>query len=154
TWRLMSPNSVNGQIGTLLAGGAVLVIGVTDTDSSGSEVVVVASQLFDPASETWSPTTNVGSFLLFGLDVAPAPEALLGLKDGRALLILKEGTAHCVGRGALVFDPMRSVWVQASSSIASSPALTSSITLLPDGRAVFVILEGGFCVLVRPVAQL
>ena len=114
---------------TPLPGGLVLVTGGSDSEYGGN--VLSSSELYDPASGTWSP---VGS-----MAVARAHHSATLLPDGTVLVSGGGGSDWAGGTSAELFNPASGSWTTASSM--ALPRRHHSATLLPDGT---VLVSGGF----------
>ncbi|HSS60156.1 MAG TPA: kelch repeat-containing protein [Candidatus Limnocylindrales bacterium] len=135
TWTAVAPLSVarDRPVALRLRNGKVLVTGGVTTDVGGSLDAAVlfgnplsSTELYDPASKTWSPgapmaTGRVGHVMTL-------------LADGRVLVV--GGTRD--PSAAELYDPVRDSWVAVGSAL--SPRIAPAIGLLGDGR---VLVAGG-----------
>lgn len=106
-----------------LADGRVLVAGGMD-DSRRPGVLLASAELFDPATNTWTPTGD--------LAVARWYHAAALLGDGR--VVVAGGGAENWAMPALaeVYDPATGRWTAAGNLVAARYRHTLSV--LPDGR--------------------
>lgn len=114
----------------LLADGRVLVAGGDYSDSSTH--FVAGAELYDPASNSWSPTGSLAT--------ARAQMASVALGDGTVLAaggISHAGFVRSVER----YDPAGGTWSPAGTTAADSDV--SMGAALPDGRGLVVNAGGG-----------
>jgi Kelch motif len=126
-----------------LPDGRVLVAGGLDpTQVEHYPTVLQSAEIFDPATETFSPT---GSMAIPRLNAAAAP-----LPDGRVLVAGGSNQDHDSLQSAEIFDP-------ATGTFAPTGDLTvkrdgpAAAAPLPDGR---VLVAGGFGPLPLPSAEI
>ena len=122
---------------TLLPDGKVLVTGGLGNDA-GSAVETASSELYDPATGTWSPTGN--------LSLPRHSHSATLLPDGKVLVA---GGAHTVIVGccasdvsyndAELYDPDAGTWTPTGALAVARHLHTA--TLLPDGE---VLVAGGY----------
>jgi hypothetical protein len=115
---------------TLLADGRVLVAGGTVVQGSSAAPTATA-EIFDPASGTWSGTSNMST--------ARASHTATLLPSGRVLVVGgegSEGTAFVSLASAEIYDPESGRWVQATP--IREARLGHTANLLPDGRVLVV----------------
>jgi N-acetylneuraminic acid mutarotase len=109
---------------TLLPGGKVLVTG--GCTASGCSATTAVSELYDPASNTWSTTGN--------LNTARSYHTAVMLKTGKVLVVGgSPGLTSCE-----LYSPATGTWSNAASTNAQRYLHTT--TLLPDGK---VLAAGG-----------
>lgn len=109
---------------TLLADGKVLAAGGTNTSGSA----LASSELYDPATGTWSATGSMG--------VPRSQHTLTRLADGRVLVT--GGANGAVLGSCEIYDPATGTWTATGS--LNTPRFYHSATLLADGR---VLVTGG-----------
>lgn len=111
---------------TLLKTGQVLVTGGCTV--SGCSALTAVSELFEPATNTWSTTGP--------MTVARFDHNAIRLGNGRVLAI--GGDASGATASCEIYDPATGKWSVAAS--ANSPRHLSTATLLPSGK---VLAAGG-----------
>src|SRR2546423_10983488 len=115
-----------GQKATLLLNGKVLVSGGHNTET--------ATELFDPASGTWSLTGNLAAPRLFGHTSTLLSNGNVLVFGGfiqTTIILMQSG-------GAEVYNPSTGSWTNAPGSVGARGDHTA--TLLQDGR---VLVAGG-----------
>ena len=117
-----------GDASVRLDDGRVLVAG--GYSSTSPETATAASDLYAPASNTWSVTGSMA--------VARYDHNLVKLGDGRVMAIGGASGGSALA-SAEVFDPQSGTWSPAPSM--STARKQASATLLPSGR---VLVAGGF----------
>jgi centrosomal CEP192-like protein/Kelch motif protein/galactose oxidase-like protein len=115
-----------GHTATLLQSGKVLVTGGCAASTCSSDTAV--SELYDPASNSWSTTGN--------LNTARSYHTTARLKTGKVLAI--GGSAGSVTSSCELYDPSTGTWSNAAST--SVARYLNTATLLPDGK---VLITGG-----------
>jgi hypothetical protein len=108
----------------LLRDGRVLVVG-------GGNEIDAAAELWDPATDGWSPTAP--------LNKARADFALIRLADGRALVVggrNEDGTSFS---STYAYDPSAGMW--ARMGVLGTARTAPAAAALPDGRA---LVAGGW----------
>jgi N-acetylneuraminic acid mutarotase len=119
---------------TLLPDGRVLVAGGLqndwDDDDENERRVLASVELFDPATEAWSPGP--------AMHTRREEHSATLLRDGRVLVVGGHNAAggYRVLASAEVFDPGTNVWTPLGDSIGASGR--NSATLLSDGRVLVV----------------
>ncbi len=124
---------------TLLPSGKVLVAGGC-ADSSCATNFLASAELYDPASDTWSPAGSMGAARSdFTATLLPSGKVLVagGYNDG--------GDAMA---GAELYDPASNTWAPAASMSAARDDFTA--TLLPSGE---VLVAGGYSYSTRTTAS-
>jgi hypothetical protein len=116
-------------IATLLPNGKVLVAGGESLDGFGGGSVLQSSELYDPASNTWSATGNLpAKTVSFSGSLLPNGKVLIsGGDDGVTTLA-----------SAALYDPDSGTW-RATTSLNTARYFHTS-TLLPNG---LVLVSGG-----------
>ncbi len=117
------------QTAVLLSDGRVLVVGgdMFDGTLTGS----ARAEIYDPATDTWIPTEDMGV-------ERGRPNAVL-LSDGRVLVTGDRFLdIQALTGKAEVYDPDTGTWTPTED--LSKPIVDHSLTLLPDGR---VLAAGG-----------
>ncbi len=113
----------------VLLDGRVVVLGsVTGTDPL---VFGSASEVYDPASQTWS---QVGD----AVDAADG-RSVVGLDDGRVLAVGAFGEDDAASAVAQIYEPSAAAWRAAAPF--HRPVVTNTLTRLGDGR----VLSFGGC---------
>lgn len=125
----------SGHTATMMDDGRVLVTGGSwyDLQSSG---VVTATEIYDPASGTWSLTD--------GLTGLRSRHAAVRLADGRVLVVGGTYNLNSVLDTAEIYDPTTGTWSQASP-LGTARAWPAA-TLLRNG---LVLVTGGWNANVR-----
>ena len=125
TWSSAGSLSVAraGHTATLLPSGKVLVTGGCTASNCSPPTAV--SELYDPASNTWSTTGSLNSARYFHTAVL--------LKNGKVLAVTGYITSSCE-----LYDPATGAWSIAASTNAARYLNTT--TVLPDGK---VLIAGG-----------
>gem|GEM_PF-1691990 len=113
---------------TLLANGQVLVTGGTSGEHGGN--VLAATEVYDPASNTWAPTGS--------LAMARRNHTATLLPDGRVLVTGGTHGGGTLQNSAEVYDPAVGTW--SPSGHMATARSHHSATLLADGR---VLIAGG-----------
>lgn len=128
TWSAAGSLSVPryGHTATLLSSGKVLVAG--GCTASGCSSSTAVSELYDPASNSWSITGS--------LNMARRYHTAMRLKNGKVLAI--GGWSGTATTSCELYDPSTGKWTYAASSNATR--YLSTATLLPDGK---VLAAGG-----------
>jgi N-acetylneuraminic acid mutarotase len=111
---------------TLLKSGKVLVTGGCTVSDCSVETGV--SELYDPATNTWSKTGS--------LNTARAYHSAVRLNDGRVLAI--GGSTGAAATSCELYHPSTGVWSVAAST--NAPRFQSAASLLPNGK---VLVMGG-----------
>ena len=111
---------------TLLKSGKVLVTGGCTVSDCSVETGV--SELYDPATNTWSKTGS--------LNTARAYHHAVRLNDGRVLAI--GGSTAAAMTSCELYHPSTGVWSAAAST--NAPRFQSAASLLPNGK---VLVTGG-----------
>jgi len=111
---------------TLLQSGKVLVTG--GCTATGCKTVTPVSELYDPASNTWSTTGN--------LNTARYSHTAVLLKTGKVLAVT--GSAGGVTSACELYDPSKGTWSIAAST--NTARYFNTTTLLADGK---VLITGG-----------
>jgi hypothetical protein len=115
-----------GHTATLLPSGKVLVTGGCAASNCSPPTAV--SELYDPASNTWSTTGSLNSARYFHTAVL--------LKTGKVLAVT--GSTGSITSSCELYDPATGIWsIAASTSVAR---YLNTTTLLPDGK---VLIAGG-----------
>jgi hypothetical protein len=115
-----------GHTATLLQSGKVLVAGGCTASNCGT--VTAVSELYDPASNSWSTTGN--------LNTARYYHTAVRLKTGKVLAI--GGSTGTTTTFCELYDPSTGTWSNAASTNAAR--YFNATTLLPDGK---VLVTGG-----------
>lgn len=115
-----------GHTATLLSNGKVLVTG--GCASNPCSTLTAVSELYDPASNTWSTTGSLTTGRYF--------HTALRLKTGKVLAI--GGNAGAVTSSCEVYDPSKGSWSNAASM--TTARYYNGSTLLSDGK---VLVTGG-----------
>jgi N-acetylneuraminic acid mutarotase len=135
SWTAVAPMSVarDRPVAVLLRNGKVLVAGGVTTDVGGQLDSAVlfgnplsSTELYDPASNTWSPGAPMA--------IGRVGHAMAVLADGRVLVV--GGTRDPAE--AEVYDPVHDTWATVGSVLP--PRIAPAIGLLGDGR---VLVAGG-----------
>jgi N-acetylneuraminic acid mutarotase len=128
TWSSAGSLSVArfGHTATLLASGMVLVAGGCTAALCSTDTAV--SELYDPASNTWSTTGN--------LNTARYYHTAVRLKTGKVLAI--GGSTGTASTSCELYDPSTGTWSNAAST--SAARYLNGTTLLSDGK---VLVTGG-----------
>jgi N-acetylneuraminic acid mutarotase len=115
-----------GHTATLLQSGKVLVTGGCTVSNCTTDTA--ASELYDPASNSWSTTGN--------LNTARYSHAAVLLKTGKVLAV--GGYAGGISASCELYDPSTAMW----TNVASTKVVRylNTATLLPDGK---VLVTGG-----------
>jgi len=115
-----------GHTATLLPNGKVLVTGGCTASNCSTDAAV--SELYNPASNSWSTTGNLNTARYYHTAVL--------LKTGKVLAI--GGSAGTITSSCELYDPSKGTWsIAASTSVAR---YFNTTTLLPDGK---VLVAGG-----------
>jgi hypothetical protein len=119
---------------TVLKSGKVLVTGGSIHDATG-EPLTASAELYDPASNTWSPAASMG-------EVRHRHTATL-LASGKVLVTGGNGSydiefGHGFPESAELYDPVSNTWSPTASMSRARSGLTA--TLLSSGR---VLVTGG-----------
>lgn len=109
-----------GGTATLLGNGKILVAG-------GSQPLISQSEIYDPASNGFSPTPP------FGAPIAGDPRV-------NALVSLPNGNALAVGSSNMVFKTQDSMFVSSGSS--NGAGLAGNVAPVGDGRMLFLVPMG------------
>lgn len=125
TWTAALPMSVARYTPgmAVLPDGRALVAGGTD-QYPGAEI-------FNPASGTWSPTTDMAQVPRWFFETIP-------LADGRVMVAGGFGSSGLLD-GVEIFDPGLGLWMQ--SNAMNMPRYTAVSAQLPDGR---ILIAGGY----------
>jgi hypothetical protein len=115
-----------GHTATLLQSGKVLVTGGCTVSTCGTDTAV--SELYDPASNSWSTSGN--------LNTARYSHTAVRLKTGKVLAI--GGYAGGISASCELYDPATGTWSNAAST--NTVRYLNTTTLLPDGK---VLVTGG-----------
>lgn len=115
-----------GHTATLLQSGKVLVVGGCTASNCSTDTAV--SELYDPASNSWSTTGN--------LNTARYYHTAVRLKTGKVLAI--GGSTGTTTTTCELYDPSQGTWSNAASTNAAR--YFNATTLLPDGK---VLVRGG-----------
>jgi N-acetylneuraminic acid mutarotase len=113
-----------------LADGRVLVTGGLDTENPSNPLLSASTEIYDPASNTWTSTAHLSQIRV--------QHNLVRLEDGKVLAIGgvrdPEGawTANSFVREIESYDPLTNWW--SISSDLLEPRANATATLLPDGR--------------------
>ncbi len=128
TWSAAGSLSVArfGHTATLLQSGKVLVTGGCTSSDCSAETA--ESELYDPASNSWSTTGS--------LNAARYYHAAVRLQTGKVLVI--GGSTGSVTASCELYDPSLGTWSGAASM--NAPRYLNPATLLPDGK---VLVTGG-----------
>ena len=116
-----------GHTATLLSSGKVLVVG--GCTSNGCSTDTAVTELYDPASNTWSTTGN--------LSTARYYHTAVRLKTGNVLAIGGSATGTATSSCEL-YNPSTGAWTTAASMTAAR--FYHASTLLQDGK---VLVTGG-----------
>ncbi len=108
---------------TLLQDGRLLVVGGADSEFINS-APVKTTELFDPATRTWSFGPPLGD--------ARQQHAAVRLRDGRVLVV--GGYGPFSSRTCELFDPVTNTWSPAAATLESHQELFA--VLLGDGRVL------------------
>lgn len=136
----------NGFTATLLDNGKVLVVGGATTDGG---VVVASTQLYDPATGTWSgcspPATPSASCP--GDLVAPRRQhTATRLSNGKVLVVAGKNPSNQTIKSTELYDPATGTWSSCSDATASATCpgplaiqrfVAQSVTL-SDGKALVI----------------
>jgi hypothetical protein len=131
TWR-STGNLTQGRenhTATLLPNGQVLVAGGSGLVGSFTSNLASA-ELYDPASETWSPTGSLGT--------ARINHTATLLQGGKVLVAGGSAGGVFGYTGAELYDPSSGTWMTTGSLLSGRRDHTA--TLLPDGN---VLVAGG-----------
>jgi hypothetical protein len=115
-----------GHTATLLQNGKVLVAGGCTASKCSTDTAV--SELYDPASNSWSTTGN--------LNTTRAYHTAVRLKTGKVLAI--GGSSGTATTSCELYDPSSGKWSNAASTNATR--YLNATTLLADGK---VLVTGG-----------
>jgi hypothetical protein len=115
----------------LLNDGRVLIAGGATGFISGT--IVATSELYDPATGTWSYSAN-------NLAIPRDGPTMTKLQDGRVLIVGGNQADGTCTSSAEIFDPTTNTWSSAGTMPWGAVGITT--TLLPDGR---VFAAGGQC---------
>jgi len=128
-WTSAGPLSMPrvGHTATLLSSGKVLVAGGCTDDICSTHIAV--SELYDPASNTWSTTGSLNTARSFHTAVA--------LKTGKVLAIGGSTGAGVTTTSCELYDSTKGTWTTAASTTAR---YVNTTTLLSDGK---VLVTGG-----------
>jgi len=128
TWSSAGSLSVArfGHTATLLGNGKVLVAGGCGANDCSVDTAV--SELYDPASNSWSATGNLNTTRHYHTAVR--------LKTGRVLVI--GGSTGAASNSCEMYDPAKGTWSNAAST--NVVRYLNTTTLLPDGK---VLVTGG-----------
>ena len=116
-----------GHTATLLQSGKVLVAGGCTSGTCSTDTAV--SELYDPASNSWSTTGS--------LNTARSYHTAVRLKTGKVLAI--GGSTGTTTTSCELYDPSKRTWSNAASTNVARSANTT--TLLADGK---VLVTGGY----------
>ena len=125
---------------TLLPDGKVLIVGGRDGD-----VAIDVSEIYDPASDTWTATTGK-------LNRARWDHTATLLPDGRVLVtggVYRDGGEYIYINTAEIYDPAEDFWIPTDNMNANRSRHTA--TLLPNGN---VLVAGGYVGLQMDSAEL
>jgi N-acetylneuraminic acid mutarotase len=128
TWSLTSPPAVAHANGTatLLNNGKVLVAGGTNLEPP--LVLALFSEVFDPATGTWSQTGNM---------VVPRyGQTTTLLPNGKVLMAGGSDASRNALANAELYDPSTNQWTPTATMTA--PRAGHSATLLPTGKVLVV----------------
>jgi deoxycytidylate deaminase len=114
---------------TLLPNGQVLVVGGSGFNGSGN-TLLASAELFDPASETWSPTGS--------LVTARTNHTATLLQGGKVLVAGGSDSSVFVSARAELYDPASGTWMTTGSLVNGRRDHTA--TLLSEGD---VLVAGG-----------
>lgn len=119
--------SRSGHAGTLLPDGRVLLVGGRDI---ATDTVLASAEVYDPATNTWTPTADIG--------IRRHKLAVVALQDGRALVIGGSDERDGGGRyrSAELFDPATSTVQPTGEMAAPRYKLAGSVVVLRDGRVL------------------
>lgn len=108
TWSATGPMTLgaSNRSAVLLADGRILVAGGVASLRVGSAPAIVSAELYDPTSDTWSPTASL-------------PEA----REGAVFVALRDGTALLVGGDTGYVGPAMMPWCP--------PALATALRYVP-----------------------
>ena len=115
-----------GHTATLLPTGKVLVAGGCTSSNCSTDTAV--SELYDPASNSWSTTGSLNTARYYHTAVL--------LKTGKVLAIT--GSTGSATASCELYDPSKGTWSSAASTNAAR--YYNATTLLPDGK---VLITGG-----------
>jgi N-acetylneuraminic acid mutarotase len=115
-----------GYTATLLGNGKVLVTG--GCSASACSAVTAISELYDPATNSWSTTGS--------LNTARTLHTAVRLKTGKVLVI--DGVAGGVTASCEIYDPLTGTWSNAANTHAARKQ--HGTTMLRDGK---VLVSGG-----------
>lgn len=115
-----------GHTATLLPSGKVLVTGGCSASSCSTYTSV--SELYDPASNSWSTTGNLSAARYYHTAVL--------LKTGKVLAV--GGSTGSISNSCELYNPAKGTWSAAAST--NVVRYLNTTTLLPDGK---VLVTGG-----------
>jgi hypothetical protein len=126
TWSAANSMSVtrNAFGAAVLPGGRVLVAGGTESPPG--------AEIFDPASGSWSPTTNMVQLSRYSSETIP-------LSDGRVLVAGGTDINGVRSNWTELYDPYIGLWLPLTSM--STPRLRAVSAQLANGR---ILIAGGF----------
>jgi len=113
--------------------GRVLVAAGRDDNGCGGHCEVNSVEIYDPLTDSWSPT---GAF-------ANSGGTATVLADGRVLLAGGEVTRGITTNEASIYDPRTNTWSRVANMLVSRTG--HSAALLPDGRVLVVAGRGNCC---------
>ncbi|KFE64307.1 adventurous gliding motility protein AgmC [Hyalangium minutum] len=114
---------------TMLLSGEVLVAGGEGLRSNGTRVLLASTEVYDPATKTWSPTG--------ALVTARRNHSAVQLPSGRVLISGSEGPSGAL-TSTEVYAPGTGVWSPTRDLLTARSG--HAVTLLPSGH---VIITGG-----------
>jgi N-acetylneuraminic acid mutarotase len=129
-WTSAGPLSMArvGHTATVLSSGKVLVAGGCTDNICSTHIAV--SELYDPASNTWSTTGSLNTARSFHTAVA--------LKTGKVLVIGGSTGAGVTTTSCELYDSSKGTWTTAAST--NTARYVNTTTLLSDGK---VLVTGG-----------